>query len=124
MATTSYKTGWAKTPEGELFAPITTTNQVLTTDGQDLSMVLTQLQKNIDGKNMKTETNGQNKAYLTGVKSSAPESSINSLAFNVNNYIDEKGRLCVSAIRIGDAVLSWDETNQRLAVQYINNIGG
>ena len=116
MATTSYKTGWAKTPEGELFAPITTTNQVLTTDGQDLSMVLTQLQKNIDGKNMKTETNGQNKAYLTGVKSSAP--------FNVNNYIDEKGRLCVSAIRIGDAVLSWDETNQRLAVQYINNIGG
>lgn len=124
MATTTYKSGWAKTPEGELFAPITTTNNVLTTNGEDLSMALTELQNDIDNAKVKTETNGKNKAYLTGVKSTTPTTGLDTLAFNANNYIDEQGRLCVSAIRIGDAVLSWDATNQRLITQHISNIGG
>lgn len=67
---------------------------------------------------VKTTPNGTTKAYLTGT-TKATEST-GTLIFDDEVYLDtEKGQLVVKSIRIGDAVLSYDKTEERLKVDFI-----
>ena len=43
MATTTYKRGWAKTPDGKRFAPFNTTNETFMPDGKTLTEELNKM---------------------------------------------------------------------------------
>lgn len=55
MSEIKYKTGWIKDPEGNKFAPITTTDQVITSDGADLASEINNMKNDVTTLNSKME---------------------------------------------------------------------
>lgn len=75
MSEIKYKTGWIKDPEGNKFAPITTTDQVITSDGADLASEIN---------NIKNDVTTLNSKFIKGYKI-APTNSYASQYFDSNN---------------------------------------
>lgn len=55
MSEIKYKTGWIKDPEGNKFAPITTTDQVITSDGADLASEINNIKNDVTTLNSKMD---------------------------------------------------------------------
>lgn len=53
MSEITYKTGWIKDSEGNKFAPITTTDQVITSDGADLASEINNIKNDVTTLNSK-----------------------------------------------------------------------
>lgn len=80
----------------------------------------------VDGKlyapssNVTLQPQSDVKAYLTGTTSE--DGSSKTLVFDSNVYLDAiEGRLHVTSIQIGDAILFWNSDKQCLQVEFANS---
>lgn len=101
MSEITYKSGWMKNPEGDKFAPITTTDQVITKDGKVLGTELDDMNTSLE----KLETTITSIDDIMNVTESGH--LVDALAVK-EMLLSGNGNISVSSITIGGGKLIWN----------------